>query len=157
VNRQDAERLATVHPELAAAFPPVRAAFAVQFPGSWITVGQAFRSPALQAQAHSSGASQFDGVTRFSKHQVWKSEALDWNVYDPLVSGPMGHYVSDGQDARYLWVGRQFEAKGFIWGGSWHHQMPDFDHAERPGPQPTAEQVAASLEAYRRETETLSA
>ncbi len=134
----------TVDSRIAALLPQAAQDFMLHFPGSWIELIQAYRSPVEQAAVSNAGHSPFDGQTTFSKHQIFPAQAVDWGVYDPAVSG---RWVSDGRDYRYSWVGAWFEQKDLTWGGRWRH--PDFDHAEIPGSNPTLAQVEAGAEAYR--------
>jgi hypothetical protein len=104
-----------------------------------------YRTPSDQKLAKLEGASPFDGQHAFSKHQKWKAEALDF-----AVIGPGEDYIEDGADPRYAWVGREFEKKGFSWGGRWRTSKkgPDYDHVEKRGPNPTKPIVDASYSAF---------
>jgi hypothetical protein len=140
----DVRRLWTLTPKLAAAFLQVEREFQSQFPGDRVDLAQAFRTPAMQISAASGGRSPFDGANSFSKHQRFPSPALDLAVF-----GPDGAYVADGTDPRYTWLGKRFEALGFVWGARFVHPRPDPDHVEEPGStNPDRPAVESSLACY---------
>lgn len=133
IGEANARRLATVDPVLGAAFLEVSQKFAAQFYGCLLGVAQGYRAPGDQAAANAAGKSKANGVTSFSYHQTFPSQALDFSVLDPTL--PAGNqYVTDGADARYRWVGQLFESMGFEWGGSWSD--PDWDHVNIAGGDP---------------------
>lgn len=136
---ENAQDLATVMPELGAAFLEVAQLFAVQFPGCMLGCAEGFRTTSRQQLAAAQGRSNADGKTSFSYHQHWPSMALDYAVLDPTV--PF-FYVKDGMDARYRFVGELFVARGFEWGGNWH--KPDWDHVNKRAPAPDAGSVESS-------------
>lgn len=138
-----ARRLASIHPDLAAAYLTISQDFAREFPGSHLSVAQGYRTPSQQATAASLGRSAANGTTTFSKHQRYPSLALDFAVLDPG-----GNYVADGQDPRYRWVAEQFEQAGFKWGGRW--TTPDWDHVEAA--EGVAGGVLVDYETYRKTT-----
>jgi hypothetical protein len=145
--QRDKQRLSGVDDELQRAWWDVGPAFEQANPGSYITVTRTggYRTPSDQKLAKLEGASPFDGQHAFSKHQKWKAEALDF-----AVIGPGEDYIEDGEDPRYAWVGREFEKKGFSWGGRWRTSKkgPDYDHVEKRGPNPTKPIVDASYSAF---------
>lgn len=144
MTKSDQDKLATVAPDLAAAFPLVASDFAAEFPGSTLGVANGYRTPKVQANASSAGASPFDGETSFSLHQRLPSDALDFVVRDPAA--PSG-WVKDGSDPRYGWVGNAFKERGFVWGGTWH--VPDYGHVQRAGvSMPTKVEVVADYNDY---------
>lgn len=144
-----AKRLATVAPELAGAFLEISQDFARQFPRCYLGVAQGYRTPSDQLMASTKGLSNADGRTGFSYHQVFPSWALDYAVLDPTAVSTQG-YVTDGSDARYLWVGQKFEHLGFRWGGHFVHVKPDWDHVEMPNRVPDAQEVQDSYERWSR-------
>lgn len=136
----------TVDSRIAALLPEASQDFMLHFPGCWVELIQAYRSPIDQALAASAGHSPFDGTKSFSTHQVFPCEGVDLGVYDPLVTG---RYVTNGKDYRYSWLGAWAEQHGLRWGGRFVHPRPDPDHWQLPVPNPTAAMVAAGAEAYR--------
>jgi hypothetical protein len=140
---QDVQRLALVSPRLVDMYERIKPQFALQFPGSHISIAQGYRTPAMQTAAHLDGASPFDGSKSHSKHQMFPAMAIDIAVIENEI------YVSDGMDLRYSWLGDQFESEGAVWGGSFIHVQKDYDHFELPGPQPTAAQVIDSYTRFK--------
>ena len=136
----DEARLKQVVFPLGDAYCRIKPQFEQQFPGSTLTVAQGYRTPDMQNAAHLGGASRFDGTKTFSLHQWFFSRAIDVAVIEN------GAIVSDGRDNRYEWLGIQFEAEGFEWGGRF--SRPDFDHFQMPSVGPTASQVAMGFDHY---------
>ncbi len=136
-------RLWAVDPGLAEAYRQIKPEFEQQFPGCTLTVGQGFRTPAMQVSAKSHGRSPFDGTTSFSKHQAFPALALD-----ALILDEGGQMLEDGTDPRYRWLGERFEQLGFVWGGRFVHPRPDWDHFEVSGPKPTRADAEVGLSAY---------
>jgi D-alanyl-D-alanine carboxypeptidase len=123
-----------IAPELLTAYETIAPQFAQSFPGSVVQIIQGYRTPQMQREALNSGASNFDGMYSFSKHQTYPAQAIDLGVFQDG-----GVYITNGADARYSWLGQEFEREGFGWGGRW--KRPDFDHVEILGANPTKAQV----------------
>jgi len=142
---RDSRRLLYVDKGLAAEWFKIIPVFEQAFPGSTATIPSTggYRDPDLQLDASITGASNYDGKTTFSKHQVFPSQGLDYSVVEN------GSYVKDGRDQRYRWIGEQFESAGFKWGGRFHKAEPDWDHVEVIGPQPARAAVEAGIESFK--------
>lgn len=136
----ESQRLWSARPELIAWYLQILPAFLSQFPGYSLAVGQTYRSPIQQQAAASAGRSKADGVSKFSLHQWFPSEAIDLVAY-----APDGTWITDGKDQTYQWLGHNIGVPGIIWGGT----FGDWDHFERAGQlAPGPDQVAADFAKY---------
>lgn len=89
---------------------------------------QGWRDPAYQEQLHSSGVSPLTGAQ--SLHCCVEagqpaSKAFDFGVFEDT-----GVYVTDGNDPRYAIAGKIAEDLRLVWGGTFVHPAPDFDHIQ---------------------------
>ena len=91
---------------------------------------QGWRDPAYQDQLYSSGISPLTGSQ--SLHcctESWQpaSKAFDFGVFEDS-----GVYVTNGNDPRYAIAGKIAQNLGLVWGGTFVHPAPDFDHIQLP-------------------------
>ena len=119
--------LADAHPHLAESFQAVAIEFSMVCPGFVVKPIEVFRSPEEQMLAFHAGKSNFDGISKKSKHNEIPSRAIDAGVFDAK-----GRYLTGDtpeEEVFYTVFGLLAEKHGCVWGGRWK-KPHDPDHIE---------------------------
>ena len=119
--------IADAVPLLQRLWPVLRDRYAVEYPGYTLRLGEVHRSAQAQHDAWLAGNSTYDGLLRWSLHQLLPACALDLHAY-----GPTGGLTWDW--SAYAPIGSIARDLGLVWGGEWT-KLRDGPHVEVPKPE----------------------